>query len=98
MFPLELTNKFMNTSYAFIVGGLLVILITLGKMNPSATTGTIVGYSAAVCGLLILMGLVVILVNNNINAGIIDIISALSPFILLLYNFLKWKSIISQRI
>ena len=83
-----LFKSVINVSYAFIVGGLIVVLLTVGTHNQSALIGTITGYAAAACATVLLAGLT----YTNIITGLrkpqlSDIIYTLVPFLILFIIF-----------
>ncbi len=74
-----------NISYAFMIGGLIVVMLTVGTNNEGALTGTITGYAAATCAILFMSGLVY---YNYQETTILKIFSMMTPFILLLAVFI----------
>jgi NADH:ubiquinone oxidoreductase subunit K len=47
-----------NISYSFLIGGLIVVLLTVGNRSEGALNGTITGYATATCAILFMLGLV----------------------------------------
>jgi hypothetical protein len=83
-----LFKSIINISYAFIVGGLIVVLLTVGTHNKNALIGTITGYAAATCATVLLAGLT----YTNIMTGLrkpqlLEVISTLIPFLILFIIF-----------
>ena len=77
----ELYNNLANVAYAFIVGGILIVLITVRNNDEGSVVATITGYSAMLCAVLLLMALTMI---NNTGGTTSGLIYTLAPFLLLL--------------
>lgn len=83
-----LFNNIINISYAFIIGGLIVVLLTVGTHNQNALIGTISGYSAATCATILLAGLTYTTITTSYNKPTwSNIISTLIPFLILFMIF-----------
>ena len=83
-----LFDSIINISYAFILGGLIVVLLTVGSHNQNALIGTISGYAASTCATILLAGLTYTSITNGLKRpewG--DIISTLVPFLILFMIF-----------
>lgn len=84
----NLFNNILNISYAFIIGGLIVVICTLGSHNKNALIGTITGYAASTCAVLLLASLTYTNITTGIkNPSIMEIIFTLIPFIVLIIIF-----------
>jgi uncharacterized membrane protein len=83
----ELFTNLTNISYAFIIAGLLVVLLTVGSSNEGAVIATISGYSASACAILLLTGLTYTNITSTQWPGIFKILNILTPFIILLVIF-----------
>jgi len=71
-----------NIYNALIASGIIIILFTIGTSTSSGLTGTIIGYSFVITGILLLSGN---LMNNfNVSTPLISKIITLGPFILLI--------------
>lgn len=84
----NLFNSIINISYAFIIGGLIVVVLTVGVKNKNALIGTITGYAAATCAVILIASLT----YTNIIIGLkkpewTNIILTLMPFIILVLIF-----------
>ena len=82
----KLFKQLLNTSYAFIIGGLIVVILTVGTKNYNALIGTICGYSVACCATIVLAALTytnIINGNQNMKNQWISILYTLIPFIIL---------------
>jgi hypothetical protein len=83
-----LFGNIINICYAFIFGGLIVVLMTIGTPNKNALIGTISGYAAATCATILLTGLTyTTIITGNKKPQWSDILSVLSPMILLCIIF-----------
>jgi hypothetical protein len=88
MIDSNLFSNITNISYAFIFGGLIVVLMTVGTYNQNAVIGTISGYAAATCATLLLSCLTYLnIVTGNRKPSWSNIISVLVPFIVLFMIF-----------
>ena len=77
-----------NVSYAFLIGGLLVVLCTVGTYNENALIGTIAGYASATCATILLAGLTyATIITGNKTPTWSNILSVLIPFIILFIIF-----------
>jgi len=75
-------NWYSTIYNALIVTGIIIILSTIGTNNVSGLTGTIVGYSFIITGIILLIGY---LMNNmNIATTWISKIVTVGPFIALI--------------
>jgi hypothetical protein len=84
----SLFNNILNISYAFILGGLIVVICTIGTHNKNALIGTITGYAASTCAVLLLASLTYTNITTGIkNPSIMEIIFTLIPFIVLIIIF-----------
>jgi len=83
-----LFNNIINISYAFIIGGLIVVLLTVGTHNQNALIGTISGYAAATCATILLAGLTyTTIITGFKKPQWSDIITTLIPFLILFLIF-----------
>jgi len=83
-----LFDNIINISYAFIIGGLIVVLLTVGTHNQNALIGTISGYAAATCATILLAGLTyTTIITGFKKPQWSDIISTLIPFFILFLIF-----------
>ena len=84
----SLFNNIINISYAFILGGLIVVLLTVGTHNQNALIGTITGYAASTCATILLAGLTYTTIINGLKKPSFgDIVSTLIPFLILFIIF-----------
>ena len=83
MLNTSMANTLLNICYAFYVGGILVVLFTLGTYNANAVIGTIAGYAAAACSMLIILTLTFSSLGET-NASFFSAITSILPFILML--------------
>lgn len=72
-----------NVAYAFLIGGLIIIFATVGTHNTAALSGTIAGYSATICAVLILCGITFVKIQT-MNKSLATTLYSLSPFLILL--------------
>lgn len=85
---IELFTNISNISYAFIIAGLIVVLLTTNTKSPGAVIGTISGYALSLCAVLLLTGLTYTnLTTNKFVPTFSKILSTLVPFIMLLVIF-----------
>jgi hypothetical protein len=83
-----LFDNIINISYAFIIGGLIVVLFTVGTHNQNALIGTISGYAAATCATILLAGLTyTTIITGFKKPQWSDIITTLIPFLILFLIF-----------
>lgn len=83
-----LFDNIINISYAFIIGGLIVVLLTVGTHNQNALIGTISGYAAATCATILLAGLTyTTIITGFKKPQWSDIITTLIPFLILFLIF-----------
>jgi hypothetical protein len=88
MMNLYLYNNIINISYAFIIGGLIVVLLTVGTHNQNALIGTITGYAAATCATLLLAGLTYTTITTSYKKpSWSSILTTLIPFMILCMIF-----------
>lgn len=88
MLDQTLFTNIINICYAFIFGGLIVVLMTIGTHNKNALIGTISGYAAATCATILLTGLTyTTIITGNRKPRWSDIFSVLSPMLLLCIIF-----------
>ena len=81
---INLYNIITNISYALIIGGLIVVLCTVGTYNESALIGTITGYSTTTSAIILLAGLTYTnIVTGDKKPSFKQIIITLTPFFLL---------------
>ena len=67
---------------SLIVSGIIIIMCTLGTASSSSLTGTIIGYSFIITGVLLLIGY---LMNGlEKSASILSQITTVGPFIVLI--------------
>jgi hypothetical protein len=79
-----LFNIITNLSYALIIGGLLVVLFTVGTHNENALIGTITGYSTTICATILLAGLTyATIATGDKKPQFKQIITTLIPFFVL---------------
>ena len=84
----NLFNSIINISYAFIIGGLIVVFLTVGAKNKNALIVTITGYAAATCAVLLIASLTYTNIINGLKKPEwSNIILTLMPFILLVLIF-----------
>ena len=84
----NLFKQLLNTSYAFIIGGLIIVVLTVGTKNYDAVIGTICGYSVACCATIVLAALTYTnIINGNMKPRWITILYTLVPFIILFLIF-----------
>jgi len=83
-----LFNNIINISYAFIIGGLIVVLLTVGTHNKNALIGTICGYAASTCATILLAGLTYTTITTGLKKpNLMETISILIPFLILFMIF-----------
>jgi hypothetical protein len=83
-----LFNNIINISYAFIIGGLIVVLLTVGTHNKNALIGTISGYAASTCATILLAGLTYTTITTGLKKpNLLETISILIPFLILFMIF-----------
>ena len=92
----QLFGNILNISYAFIFGGLIIVLMTTGTHNKNALIGTITGYSAAACATILIAGLIYsTIATGNKTPQLTDILTTLTPMILLFVIFLFSLTLVS---
>jgi len=80
-------NKWYSIIYnSLLIVGLIISLVTIGSYTASNLTGTIIGYSFIVTGILLLMGHLMANINSisGTNTSFISAIITVGPFILLI--------------
>lgn len=83
-----LFDNIINISYSFIIGGLIVVLLTVGTHNQNALIGTISGYASATCATILLAGLTyTTIITGFKKPQWSDIITTLIPFLILFLIF-----------
>ena len=75
-------NWYSTIYNALIVTGIIIILSTIGTNNVSGLTGTIVGYSFIITGIILLIGY--LMSNMNIATTWFSKIVTVGPFIALI--------------
>jgi hypothetical protein len=70
------------------LGGLIVVLLTVGTHNQNALIGTISGYAASTCATILLAGLTYTTITNGLKKPTwTNIITTLVPFLILFMIF-----------
>ena len=83
-----LFDNIINISYAFIIGGLIVVLLTVGTHNKNALIGTITGYAASTCATILLAGLTYTTITTGLKRPTwSEVFSILVPFLILFMIF-----------
>ena len=78
------TDWISNIYNCLIGAGIIIVICTIGSSNKSGLTGTIIGYSFILAGILLLVGIVMNKMNESDTITIWNMIYTIGPFILII--------------
>ena len=74
-----------NIYNSLIVAGIIIVICTIGSSNKSGLTGTIIGYSFILAGILLLVGILMNKMNETaIGISFWNMLYTIGPFILII--------------
>ena len=83
-----LTNWFSNVYNSLIAAGLIIILITIGTESSAGLTGTMIGYTFVISGILLLVGILVTNISKSYPLGgmpfLMAILYTVGPFLIII--------------